>query len=165
MRESLPAEFMRLVPAAIAFLAMIAVVVFMLRWKAREQARRVELWRKFALDNRLQLQVQPDTWLKSGRLAIRGRIGEIELLLETYPVRVGKSRQTWTRVHSSGSGPSGRFSVQRRNFLTRMGGLFGVRGVTIDGAQFDEQFLVRSEPADLAPELLEQDLRARTLQG
>ena len=139
--------------------AALFVAVFALRLKRRERERRVELWRKFALDNRLQFKETPASWRKHGSLSMSGRIGEIELLLETYQVRVGKSHQTWVRAHSTGPGPRGRFSIQRRNLLTRLGGLFGMRGVSLGSPEFDEKFLVRCDPAQLASELLEADSR------
>jgi len=152
-------DWLRVAPLVITTAAALAVAWAIVRWKARDHERRVELWRKFALDNRLQLTVQPDSFLRLGGLTIRGRIGEIELLLETYRVRVGKSTQVWIRAQSKAEGQAGRFSIQRRSLLTRFGGLFGVRGVSIDGADFDQQFLVRSEPIGLAAAALDEPTR------
>jgi hypothetical protein len=148
-----------LIPLSILFVA-IAVVVFSLRWKRRQHERRVDLWRKFALANQLKLTVKPASWLKFGALQIKGHIGDVELLLETYTVRVGKSHQTWVRANSSGKGPQGRFTVQCRNLLTRLGGMFGIRGVSLDQGEFDGRFLVRCDPVELAGEVFDTEVRA-----
>ncbi|HUR28004.1 MAG TPA: hypothetical protein VM509_07450 [Planctomycetota bacterium] len=133
---------------------------FVVRSKSRERDKRQALWQRFALDNRLHLDVGPDSLFDHGELRIQGRIGEQEVELSTYRVKVGKSRQTWARVASRVDGARGSFTVQRANLIHRAGALFGAKGVSIDKGAFDEQFLTRSEPETLARTVLDERLRA-----
>ncbi len=138
----------------------VAVAIFTIRMKGREHDKRVAIWRRFALDNRLSLVVEPDSWLKLGGVRISGRIGELDLDLSTYRVKAGKASQTWVRVSTTGEGPAGTFNVQRANLLTRAGSALGMKSDSVDEGPFDGQFLTRSTPPSLARDVLDESLRA-----
>ena len=140
-------------------LVAIAVLVFVVRHKARENEKRKEAWNRFAIENRLKLSSEPTSWLRRGELHISGQVGGMQLDISTYQVRVGKSTQTWVKVRTLGPGPAGSFSVQRENLLTRAGALIGMGGVDVGQPEFDKQFLVRSSPETLAAEVLDSALR------
>ncbi len=136
------------------------VLYFSIRKNRRVLEQREEIWRKFALDNRLTLAVEPELWWKFGSLAIRGLVGELSLELTTYRVRSGKQTQTWIKVHSRGDGPAGSFSIERENIPTRVGALVGMRDVPMGEDDFDGRFLVRSTPEALVREVFDAPLRA-----
>lgn len=139
------------------------VVVAMLiaiRAKSREHDKRQAIWRRFALDNRLNLKVEPDSWLKLGEMRISGRIGELDLDLTTYRVKVGKSTQTWVRVLTKGNGPEGNFNIERKSIFSRAGALLGAKHDSVDEGSFDENFLTHSTPASLARDVFDAALRA-----
>ncbi len=137
----------------------VAALVFIRRRKAREEEARSTLWQRFARENSLKFTAEPSSFFKSGELRIAGRIGEHELEISTYRVRVGKSTQTWIRVLTRGPGPAGNFSLPRENVLTRAGALVGLGGLSLGDTEFDRQFLVKSAPESLPREVLDAQLR------
>lgn len=158
-------ELMTAVAIQVGFVVlMVVVLVFVLRFKAREKDRRRAIWQQFANDNRLQLKSVSGGLFRRNELSLHGQIGELKLEISTYPVRVGKSTQTWVRVRTSAPGPAGSFSAKRENLLTRAGALLGMGGVAVDQGEFDQQYLVQSAPEDLARDVLDEPLR-RQLQG
>jgi hypothetical protein len=145
---------------AATFAVFLGIMSLIVRAKRRTHDRRVEIWRKFALENRLQLTAEPATWFKLGEARIRGRVGLLDLEIETYRVRVGKSHQVWVRVRARGPGPAGTFEIRAKDLLARAKALLGGGGVAIDRGPFDERFAVRSSPESLAPDVLGPELRS-----
>lgn len=151
--------FKKIAVAVCAVGAVLAVGIFAHIISRRARERREELWRRFALQNRLELTVEPRSWLRHCALWIRGRIADLDLTLCTYTVRAGKSTQTWVRVRTDGDGPSGSFSVERATVLTRAAALLGRASIVVDRGAFDDRFAVRSNPASLAPDVLDEFVR------
>ena len=153
-----------LIPRVVTMLAgvgvVVAIAVVVIRMKSREHDKRQAIWRQFALENRLSLTVEPDSWLKLGEFKITGNILNLELELSTYRVQAGKATQTWVRVRTKGPGPEGNFRIETANILTRAGALLGLRRDTIDEGSFDHDFLTRSVPESLAREVFDEPLRA-----
>ncbi len=140
-------------------IVMIAALIFVRRKQVRLEAARRDNWQRFARENSLKFSAEPSSFFKPGELRIEGRIGEHELEIATYRVRVGKSTQTWIRVLTRGSGPAGIFSLQHENLLTRAGALVGLGGLSLGDPEFDKQFLLKSAPESLAREVLDAPLR------
>ncbi len=150
-------------PALIAvggmFLLATGLMVFIVRFHARRRARREANWRKFALENRLQIHVDPGNWLKPGSLRVSGEVAGLSLELSTYTVKVGKHRQEWARANARGHGPAGSFSVREMEFLDHVGGLLGSRDIELGNPAFDKRFKVKSAPESLVGLVLDPPLQ------
>jgi len=102
---------------------------------------------------RTGLQVEEGNFLRAPRMTgnYRGRATQIY----TYQVRTGKNSTTYTAVTMEIANPNHyTLTLRREHALDALGKKLGMKDISVGDNEFDRQFVVKSEPEILAPEMI-----------
>ena len=143
----------------------VVVVALVLRREAAARRRRMEVWRTFAQQRGWRWIEASGPWYRRRSSAVEGAIEGVEVRIDTYAVRHGKSSVTYTRatakllrrVHAE-------LEATWRNLFTWMGEKFGRHSISTGGGEFDQMMFVRSDSQGFARTVLDDDARARILE-
>lgn len=76
--------------------------------------------------------------------AVRARVGEWTVTLDTYTVSTGQSSVTYTRMRAPYFNPDGfRFALSPEGFFASIGKFFGMQDIEIGYPEFDESYIIK----------------------
>lgn len=101
---------------------------------------KAEVWNKLCEEIGAEL-VNNGFW-KGDR--VEAKVGEWNVILDTYTVSTGKSTVVYTRMRAPYINPDGfRFKIFRKGFFSSIGLFFGMQDIKIGVREFDEDFIIQ----------------------
>jgi hypothetical protein len=128
----------------LVFTAIVVIIVVIARVanKNKEQA-----WRELAA--RLRIDYEPGKLFK--RAAISGRLRGRSLRMYTHSSGTSQSRTTYTRIDLALDNPENKFfSLGPEGLLSQIGEALGAQDITTGDLQFDQRFVVKARPPEVA---------------
>jgi hypothetical protein len=127
-------------------------------WKSLFGISQKEAWAQLA--EQLGAQMKGGTWREA--LNVSARVGEFDILLDTYTVSTGKSSTTYTRLRAPFVNPTGlRLALHRTHFFSAIERAFGGQDIEIGVQDFDQAFVISgNDEAGVRRVLQDPSLRA-----
>jgi hypothetical protein len=143
-----------------AFCGVQIVIVGLLVWYSAARRKGANKWTSFA--KKYGLSHQPPGFMEGGYGSMGGKMDGRDVTFYTYSTG-GRSRVVWTVASVRSSSPKAvTFSVGAKGFDGAVYKAFGAQDIVIGIKDFDDAFMIQSNPPELASALLLQnaDLRA-----
>lgn len=149
---------------ALILAATAAVVAWAIRLQANARRRMMEVWHAFATRHGWRWIEASGPWYRRKSSAIEGSLEGVELRLDTFAVRHGKSSVTYTRASAK---LARRVHVDLeatwRNLFTLISEKLGRMSISTGSPEFDRMMYVRSGSQDFARTVLDDETRTRFL--
>ena len=108
------------------------------------------------------LRVHEGTWLKGA--TADGRLGDLQVLVDTYTVSTGKSSSTYTRIRAWGDQPAA-LVIAPEGLVARFGKALGASDLEVGDPAFDDAVILRGEPPARLLSRLDRPARAAIAQA